>query len=190
MSAGDGWCFTPPSAQPQMATFSSHPSTYTKSGETETRDECWNSKGHRRREGDITKSKWASWHCCPSGKDTSGKATGRAVRTTAPSRAPGLLTQTAPAAWNPLCRWGLAKLQDPTLTLTLKCTNTDLNGKEKPGWLTTTHFQCTSMVEISRTGSKLWISKTRVWMSSISLLLLLQTINYSVVTYKLVNLRK
>lgn len=32
MSAGGGWCFTRPSAQLQNAAFSSHPSTYTKSG--------------------------------------------------------------------------------------------------------------------------------------------------------------
>lgn len=161
-SAGDGWCFTSLSAQLWTATFSSHPSTYTKSGETETRDEFWNSKGHRWGEGNRTNSEQASWHCCPLGKATSGKATSQAVCTAALSRAPGLLTQTAVAARNPLCRWGLAKPQDPALTLTLKCTNRDLNGKEKSGWLIKTHFQCTFMVEISWTGSKLWITKKRV----------------------------
>lgn len=152
MSAGDGWSFTPPSAQLQIATFSSHPSTYTKSGEIETRDEFWNSKGHRWRKGDITKSERASWHCCPSGKGTSGKATSQAFCTTALSRAAGLLTQAVVLPETPCF---LAKLQDPTLTLTLKCTNTDLKGREKPGWLIKTCFQCTSMVEISWTGRKL-----------------------------------
>lgn len=126
MSAGDGWCFTPPSAQLQIVTFSSHPSTYAKSRETETRDESWNSKGHRQREGHTPKSERVSRHCRPW-----RKATSWAACTAALSTAPGLLTQTAAAARNSWCHWGLAKPQDPTLTLTLKCTQSDLNGREK-----------------------------------------------------------
>lgn len=53
-----------------------------------------------------------------------------------------------------LCHWGLAKQQYPTLTLTLKCTNTDLNRKDKSGRPVNTHYQYISTAQIRWIGNK------------------------------------
>lgn len=148
MSAGDGWCFTPPSAQLQNATFSSHPSTYTKSGETETKGEFWKSKG---------------------GKTTQQNPNGHPGIALPGDGHPG--KGHGPAKGAPQCQQpppvslGGHQPQDLPPTLTLKCTNVDLNDGKRSGWLTKSHFQ----VHIHG-GNQL--DGKRVWMSSVSLLLL------------------
>lgn len=128
MSAGDGWCFTPPSARLQITTFSSHPSTFMKTGETDKR---WVLEQQRSlavgRQQDKIQIGVLVLLSLRQGHQQG------TVCLAAPSTAPGLLTQTAAVAWNPV---PLRACQATALRANLDIKmNAYSKGKERSRWL-------------------------------------------------------